>query len=80
MTLEAMLEEMRECMSMYDLPDDILDERENFPGIGEFGYGVSMVPCRWVYPYLRAIAHDPRLEDMVEQIEYEYGGVPLILE
>jgi hypothetical protein len=51
-----MLEEMEAKMSSRDLSDDYLEEHKNSTreeiGIGEYAYGITMIPCSWVYPYL----------------------------
>lgn len=54
--LDYFLEEMENKMGNRDLSDDYLREhnlstREEI-GIGEYAYGITMIPCSWVYPYL----------------------------
>lgn len=54
--LDYILREMEEKMHNRDLSDDYLREhnlstREEI-GIGEYAYGITMIPCKWVYPYL----------------------------
>ena len=68
--LHEMLKEMEEKMNRFDLSDDYL-QANGHPTrqIGEYGYGVSMVPCDWVYPYLQALATDERLSGIVEAVE-----------
>ena len=36
---------------------------------GEFTHCVAMMPCDWVYPYLKALATDERLSGIVEAVE-----------
>ena len=70
MKLNELLEAMENAMNRYDLSDDFLEERGfEIGGIGEFQYGVSSVPCNWVYPYLKALSEDERLSDIVDEIE-----------
>lgn len=59
MKLDELLEKMEEKMNNRDLSDDYLEEirsstREDI-GIGEYQYGITMVPCSWVYPYLEEL-------------------------
>lgn len=59
MKLEKLLEEMEEKMNNKDLSDDYLLENNcstrDRIGIGEYSYGIVMVPCSWVYPYLEEL-------------------------
>lgn len=72
--LHKMLKEMEANMNRYDLSDDYLVAHGNSARqIGEFVYGISMVPCDWVYPYLKALATDERLSGIVEAIEEMMG-------
>lgn len=59
MKLEELLKEMEEKMNNRDLSDKYLEEN-NFStrdeiGISEYAYGISMIPCSWVYPYLEEL-------------------------
>lgn len=47
MELDELIKEMKEKMNRYDLSDRIEEAH-----IGEWEYGVSYVPCDWVYKYL----------------------------
>lgn len=54
--LDDLIEEIEEKMRARDLPDSYLKEhnletREDI-GIGEYSYGISMIPCEWVYSFL----------------------------
>ena len=51
MKLKEMLDLMEKAIGKYELSDDYL-EANGYPkkNIGEYQYGVSMVPCDWVYP------------------------------
>ena len=56
MSLDDLLNEMNEKMKTRDLSDDYLREHNNSTreeiGIGEYAYGITMIPCKWVYEYL----------------------------
>lgn len=57
--LEELLSEMEEKMDNRDLSDEYLREyncstRQEI-GIGEYAYGITMIPCKWVYPYLEEL-------------------------
>lgn len=47
MPLDDLIVEMKEKMNRYDLTEEIAKAN-----IGEYRYGVSYVPCDWVYKYL----------------------------
>lgn len=56
MELDELIKEMKEKMRNRDLSDSYLSNcgcstREDV-GIGEYSYGITMVPCDWVYKYL----------------------------
>ena len=59
MKLEELLNEMEERMNNRDLSDEYLSNNGNSTreeiGIGEYNYGITMVPCSWVYPYLEEL-------------------------
>lgn len=48
MNKNELLKEMEEAMDRYDLSCEI--EKAH---IGEWQYGVAMVPCDWVYEYVK---------------------------
>lgn len=56
MNLDDLLNEMSEKMRNRDLSDEYLREHNNSTreeiGIGEYAYGITMIPCKWVYEYL----------------------------
>lgn len=56
MNLDDLLKEMKEKMRNRDLSDEYLREHNNSTreeiGIGEYAYGITMIPCEWVYKYL----------------------------
>ena len=56
MNLDDLLNEMSEKMRKRDLSDEYLRELNNFTreeiGIVEYAYGITMIPCKWVYEYL----------------------------
>lgn len=63
--LKNLLETMEEKMNARDLSDEYLKEhncstREDI-GIGEYAYGITMIPCKWVYGYLS------KLQNMIEK-------------
>ncbi len=56
MQLNNLIEAMEKGMKKRDLSDNYLrtdgcPTREEI-GIGEYAYGITMVPCEWVYPFL----------------------------
>lgn len=56
MNLDDLLNEMSEKMRNRDLSDEYLRKHDNSTreeiGIGEYAYGITMIPCKWVYKYL----------------------------
>ena len=56
MNLDDLLNEMSERIRNRDLSDEYLREHNNSTreeiGIGEYAYGITMIPCEWVYEYL----------------------------
>ena len=75
MNLNELLEAMENAMNRYDLSDDFLEARGCETGrIGEFQYGVSSVPCNWVYPYLKALSEDKGFSVFVYEIEEQMRG------
>ena len=56
MNRTELLQEMENAMDRYDLTEKIKESH-----IGEWTYGVAMVPCDWVYKYVKAI-------DKLEQV------------
>ena len=70
MKLKEMLDLMEKAIGRYELSDDYR-EAHGYPKkhIGEYQYGVSMVPCDWVYPYLKVLATDERLSEIVKEID-----------
>lgn len=56
MNIEKLITEMKEKMLHRDLSDEYLREH-NHPtreelGIGEYAYGITMIPCTWILPFL----------------------------
>lgn len=77
MKLDELLKEMEEKMNNRDLSDDYLEEinsstREKIR-IGEYQYGITMVPCSWVYPYLEELRR-LRIEKAVHTYESSIQG------
>lgn len=56
MNLDDLLKEMKEKMQKKDLSDEYLEKNGNTTrteiGIGEYSYGITTVPCEWVYDFL----------------------------
>ena len=50
MTLEELIEEMKQKMRRYDLTEQCKQAY-----IGEWTYGVTMIPCEQVLPYLEEL-------------------------
>ena len=54
--LSELLEEIKIQMKSRDLSDEYLRENNHSTreevGIGEYAYGITMIPCKWVYNYL----------------------------
>ena len=59
MKLEELLKEMEEKMNGKDLSDEYLSKYNHSTrgeiGIGEYAYGITMMPCSWAYPYLEEL-------------------------
>lgn len=56
--LEKLITEIKDQQSKHALSDEYLKEHNHMTrdevGIGEFSYGIVMVPVDWVLPYLEA--------------------------
>lgn len=56
MNLDDLLKEMKEKMQSRDLSDKYLEENGKMTrtemGIGEYSYGITTIPCEWVYNFL----------------------------
>ena len=67
MELHELLNEMKEKMRNRDLSDEYLREHDcstrNEIGIGEYSYGITMIPCSWIYPYLEELRQLKAKED-----------------
>lgn len=59
MELEELIKTMELEMSRRDLSDNYLEENDFSTrydiGIGEYSYGITMIPCSWVYDYLKEL-------------------------
>lgn len=57
--LNELLEDMEIKMRNRDLSDSYLSgcgaSTRDEIGIGEYSYGITMIPCSWVYPYLKEL-------------------------
>lgn len=82
MELEELIETMEIRMKARDLSDAYLSHvgastREEI-GIGEYAYGITMVPCDWVLPYLKQLEESiPRavVEEKVKELDKEYTEI-----
>ncbi len=71
MNLDDLLNEMSEKIKNRDLSDEYLREHNNSTreeiGIEEYAYGITMIPCEWVYEYLsdykRVLKENEKLKD-----------------
>lgn len=56
MNLDDLLKEMKGKMQSRDLSDKYLEENGKMTrtemGIGEYSYGITTIPCEWVYNFL----------------------------
>ena len=57
--LNDLIERMKNACSARDLSDNYLrncgcSTRDEI-GIGEYAYGITMIPCSWVLPYLKEL-------------------------
>lgn len=76
MNLDDLLNEMSEKMRNRDLSDEYLREHNNSTreeiGIGEYAYGITMIPCEWVHEYLsdykRVLKENERLQKENEEL------------
>lgn len=75
MNKNELLKKMEEAMDRYDLSCEIEKAR-----IGEWQYGVAMVPCDWVYEYVKQpeivrckdCKYDPSTGYPKEELPYWY--------
>ena len=80
MNLDDLLKEMKEKMQSRDLSDKYLEENGKMTrtemGIGEYGYGITTVPCEWVYDFLsdykRVLKENEELKESNRKL-YEIG-------
>lgn len=83
MNLDDLLNEMSEKMRNRDLSDEYLREHNNSTreeiGIGEYAYGITMIPCEWVYKYLsdykRVLKENEILKEEKEQAWEEWNNL-----
>ena len=75
MSLDDLLNEMNEKMKTRDLSDDYLREHNNSTreeiGIGEYAYGITMIPCKWVYEYLSDYKRVLKENERYKKSDYE---------
>lgn len=57
--LDSLINLIKDKMTKLDIPDyELLDKNEltsEDVGIKEYYYGITVVPCRWVLPYLEEL-------------------------
>lgn len=83
MNLDDLLNEMSEKIRNRDLSDEYLREHNNSTreeiGIGEYAYGITMIPCEWVYEYLsdykRVLKENEILKEEKEQAWEEWNNL-----
>lgn len=79
MNLDDLLKEMKEKMQSRDLSDKYLKENDKMTrtemGIGEYGYGITTVPCEWVYDFLSDYKRVLKENEKLKNIRYDtpYG-------
>lgn len=82
MNLDDLLNEMSEKIKNRDLSDEYLREHNNSTreeiGIEEYAYGITMIPCEWVYEYLsdykRVLKENEELKNEIMEKELEIVG------
>lgn len=76
MNLDDLLNEMSEKMRNRDLSDEYLREHNNSTreeiGIGEYAYGITMIPCEWVYEYLSNYKRVLKENELLRQQNISY--------
>lgn len=59
MTLDELINEIKKTIKSRDLSDEFLKERgcptRDEVGVGEYSYGITMVPADWILPYLEQL-------------------------
>lgn len=83
MNLDDLLKEMKEKMQSRDLSDKYLEENGKMTrtemGIGEYGYGITTVPCEWVYDFLsdykKILKENEILKEEKEQAWEEWNNL-----
>lgn len=57
--IEELIIEIKEKMLHRDLSDEYLREHNHSTreeiGIGEYAYGITMIPCEWILPFLEEL-------------------------
>lgn len=75
MNLDDLLNEMSEKMRNRDLSDEYLREHNNSTreeiGIGEYAYGITMIPCEWIYKYLSDYKRVLKENERYKKSDYE---------
>ena len=74
--LKTIIEEMETKINKYDLSDKYLKDndkptREEI-GIGEYAYGITMIPCSWVIKFLKSFI----IMWSIERLKLEQGHFP----
>lgn len=79
MNLDDLLKEMKEKMQSRDLSDKYLEENGKMTrtemGIGEYSYGITTIPCEWIYNFLsdykRVLKENEQLRTEVNSLKEE---------
>ncbi len=81
MNLDDLLKEMKEKMQSRDLSDKYLEENGKMTrtemGIGEYSYGITTIPCEWVYNFL---SDYKRVLKENEELNYKLHSKKITLE
>ncbi len=76
MNLDDLLKEMKEKMQKKDLSDEYLEKNGNTTrteiGIGEYSYGITTIPCEWVYDFLSDYKRVLKENELLRQQNISY--------
>lgn len=83
MNLDDLLKEMKEKMQKKDLSDEYLEKNGNTTrteiGIGEYSYGITTIPCEWVYDFLsdykRVLKENEELKNKLSLKQFDINVV-----
>ncbi len=75
MDLDELITEIKEKMLHRDLSDAYLREHNHSTreeiGIGEYAYGITMIPCKWILPFLEDLKDKCEIADERNQLLVE---------